>query len=40
MIERLKACLPVWKGLIDISFLPRKMKADYGALLEERVSRL
>lgn len=40
MIERLKACAPVWKELIDISFLPSKMKADYCALLEERVSRL
>lgn len=40
IIERLKACVPVWKELIDISFLPSKMKADYCALLEERVSRL
>lgn len=40
MIERLKACVTVWKELIDISFLPSKMKADYCALLEERVSRL
>ena len=40
MLERLKACVPVWKELIDISFLPSKMKADYCALLEERVSRL
>lgn len=40
MILRMKGFLPVWKELIDQSFLPDKMKADYCRLLEKRIKRL
>lgn len=40
MIERMKSYLPEWKKLIDQSFLPEKMKADYGHLLSSRIERL
>jgi len=40
MIRRMKGFLPVWKDLIDQSFLPDKMKADYCRLLENRIKRL
>ncbi|MBQ9661397.1 MAG: HipA domain-containing protein [Bacteroidales bacterium] len=40
MIDRMKGCLPIWKDLIDSSFLPEKMKADYCRLLENRLGRL
>ena len=36
MIERMKGCLPEWKGLISQSFLPEKMKTSYCALLDKR----
>ena len=40
MIERIKGCLPVWKELISLSFLPEKMKADYCRLLNKRIELL
>lgn len=40
MIERPKELLPVWKELIDRSFLPEKMKVSYCSLLEGRIGRL
>lgn len=40
MIRRMKGFLPVWKDLIDQSFLPDKMNADYCRLLENRIKRL
>ena len=36
MIERMKGCIPKWKELISLSFLPEKMKTSYCALLEKR----
>ena len=40
MIERMKAYLPQWNHLIDQSFLPDKMKADYHQLLSKRIELL
>lgn len=40
IIDNMKGRLPVWEKLICDSFLPEKMKDDYRALLEERISRL
>ena len=40
MIERMKSFLPKWKVLIDQSFLPDKMKADYHLLLNKRIYML
>jgi serine/threonine-protein kinase HipA len=40
MIERMKSFLPKWKVLIDQSFLPDKMKADYHQLLSKRIEML
>ena len=40
MIDRMMGCLPVWKELIDRSFLPEKMKRDYCSLLDKRKSML
>jgi serine/threonine-protein kinase HipA len=36
MIKRMIANLPQWKELINLSFLPEKMKKDYCSLLDER----
>lgn len=36
MIKRMVANLPQWKELINLSFLPEKMKKDYCSLLDER----
>jgi len=36
MIERMKSYFPIWNTLIDQSFLPEKMKADYHRLLSKR----
>ena len=40
MIERMKSFLPQWKALVDQSFLPDKMKADYHLLLSKRIEVL
>jgi len=40
MIERMKGVLPQWIVLIDQSFLPEKMKADYKQLLSKRISKI
>ena len=40
MIERMKAYLPNWNILIDQSFLPDKMKANYHQLLSKRIALL
>ena len=40
MIERMKAYLPNWNILIDQSFLPDKMKANYHLLLSKRIALL
>jgi serine/threonine-protein kinase HipA len=40
MIERMKSFLPKWETLIDESFLPDKMKADYHLLLSKRIEVL
>ena len=40
MIERMKSFLPQWDALIDQSFLPDKMKADYHLLLSKRIEVL
>lgn len=40
MIERPKELLPVWKELVDRSFLPEKMKVSYCRLLDNRIGRL
>ena len=40
MIERMKGYLPKWEELIDISFLPDKMKANYHQLLSKRIELL
>ena len=40
MIERMKSFLPKWKTLIDESFLPDEMKADYHLLLSKRIEVL
>lgn len=36
MIERMKGCIPKWKELINLSFLPEEMKIDYCTLLDKR----
>ena len=36
MIERMITHVPKWKELINLSFLPEKMKVDYCALLDKR----
>ena len=36
IIKRMVANLPQWKELINLSFLPEKMKKDYCSLLDER----
>ena len=40
MIERMKGYLPKWEELIDISFLPDKMKVNYHQLLSKRLELL
>jgi serine/threonine-protein kinase HipA len=40
MIERMKSFLPKLETLIDESFLPDKMKADYHLLLSKRIEVL
>lgn len=40
MIERMKSNLAKWEELIDLSFLPNKMKADYHLLLSKRIELL
>lgn len=40
LTERMKSCLPKWKDLIYLSFLPEKMKADYCSLLHKRIELL
>ena len=40
MIERIKSFMPKWEVLIDESFLPDKMKADYHLLLSKRIEML
>ena len=40
MIKRMKACLPKWNNLIDQSFLPDKMRANYHQLLNKRIELL
>ena len=40
LIERVKGNLPKWNALINQSFLPEKMKADYWFLLNSRIDRL
>ena len=40
MIERMKGNLPKWEELIDISFLPDKMKVNYHQLLSKRIELL
>ena len=40
IIERMKTYLPQWNNLIDQSFLPDKMKADYHQLLSKRIELL
>ena len=40
MIERMKGYLPKWEELINISFLPDKMKANYHQLLSKRLELL
>jgi len=40
MIDRMKGCLPAWKELIALSFLPDGMKRDYVNLLDDRMRRL
>ena len=36
MIERMITHIPKWKELINLSFLPEKMKIDYCTLLDKR----
>lgn len=40
MIERMKRNLPKWKELINLSFLPEKMKTYYHQLLDKRIALL
>ena len=40
MIERMKAHYSEWEALINQSFLPQKMKADYCHLLSRRIASL
>ena len=40
MINRIKGCLPAWKALISLSFLPEKMKKSYCSLLSKRLALL
>jgi len=40
MIERMKGYLPKWEELINLSFLPDKMKTDYRLLLSRRIELL
>ena len=40
IIERMKGYLPKWEKLIDMSFLPDKMKYDYHLLLSKRIELL
>ena len=40
MIKRMKTYLPKWNNLIDQSFLPDKIKADYHQLLSKRIELL
>lgn len=40
MIERMKGYLPQWQELISQSFLPEKMKTEYGCLLAKRMALL
>ena len=40
MIERMKSHLPKWKEIINQSFIPEIMKADYCSLLDQRVRAL
>ncbi len=40
MIERMITHIPKWRELINLSFLPEKMKIDYCTLLDKRKSAL
>ena len=40
IIERMKGYLPKWEELINLSFLPEKMKEEYMLLLRRRIERL
>ena len=40
MIERMKVHLPEWEKIIDQSFLPENMKANYLHLLNRRIAQL
>ncbi len=40
LLEDLKGVMHIWEKLIDVSFLPREMKREYGLLLERRRVRL
>lgn len=40
IIERMKSCLPKWRELIRLSFLPEQMKDKYNLLLNSRVELL
>ncbi len=40
MIKKMKSYLPAWEKLIDQSFLPDNMKAEYYLLLHKRISAL
>lgn len=40
MIERMKHNLPKWKELINLSFLPEKMKINYHQLFDRRIELL
>lgn len=40
VIQEIKQAIPVWRELIQISFLSKKMKENYLHLLKERCDRL
>ena len=40
MLNRPEQLLPAWEELIDMSFLPERVKSSYKALLEDRIGRL
>ena len=40
MIERMKVHLPEWEKIIDQSFMPENMKANYLHLLNRRIAQL
>lgn len=40
LLRRITSAAPAWKTLIEESFLPPKMKADYLRLIENRLARL